>query len=66
MACVWLSKKQVHEKGLASTFLWSSFVLRGHRKIHQESGFQFEENIRRLRDDDLSKLRSQEKVIEAA
>ena len=52
---VWLSKKQVYEKGLASIFLWSSFVLGDYRKIHQEPGLQFEENIRRLREDDLSK-----------
>ena len=51
-------KRQVWEKGLASMFLWSSFVLGGHRKIHQESGFQFKENICRLRDDDLSLVKA--------
>ena len=34
-------------------------------KIYQESGFQFEENICRLKEDDISRLRSQVKVSEA-
>ena len=42
---VWLSKKQVYEKGLASIFFWSSFVLGDYRKMHQEPGHQIEESI---------------------